>query len=174
MNSFCCFFPIKRWDLPQEIIIMQYLFLTIIIMNWRTGSQLSMTVVHWAQAPPLLAFTCTSPVSLKAPYISNTGSQTWLRSRHIMKTSNCLLSKLHCSPSWKPLFPYIPTSIWSCSWQHWFQKKCCYWADKNFWHLSWFWLGWIELIFFLVAGIVLCFGFRMRIMLITYWCFSCC
>ena len=26
----------------------------------------------------------------------------------------------------------------------------------------------IELIFFLVAGIVLCFGFRMRIMLITH------
>ena len=32
----------------------------------------------------------------------------------------------------------------------------------------------IKLIFFLVAGIVLCFGFRMRIMLVTHWCFSCC
>ena len=32
----------------------------------------------------------------------------------------------------------------------------------------------IELIFFLVAGTVLCFGFRMRIMLITHRCFSCC
>jgi len=30
----------------------------------------------------------------------------------------------------------------------------------------------IELIFFLVAGIVLCFGFSMRRMLIMYWCFS--
>jgi len=29
-------------------------------------------------------------------------------------------------------------------------------------------LAGIELIFFLVAGIVLCFGFRKRIMLITY------
>jgi len=32
----------------------------------------------------------------------------------------------------------------------------------------------IELIFFLVADIVLCFGFRMRIMLITHQSFSCC
>ena len=29
----------------------------------------------------------------------------------------------------------------------------------------------IELIFFLVAGIVLCFGFSRRIMLVTHWCF---
>ena len=28
--------------------------------------------------------------------------------------------------------------------------------------------------FFLVAGMVLCLGFRMRIMLITRWCVSCC
>jgi len=32
----------------------------------------------------------------------------------------------------------------------------------------------MELIFFPIAGIVLCFGFRMRIMLITHRCFSCC
>lgn len=32
----------------------------------------------------------------------------------------------------------------------------------------------IELIFFPVAGIVLCFGVSMRMMLITHWCFSCC
>ena len=32
-----------------------------------------------------------------------------------------------------------------------------------------------ELIFFLVAGTVLCFAFSVRIMLmITHWCFSCC
>jgi len=35
-------------------------------------------------------------------------------------------------------------------------------------------LAGIELIFFVVAGIVLCFGFRMRIMLITHWGFSYC
>ena len=35
-------------------------------------------------------------------------------------------------------------------------------------------LAGIELIFFLVAGTVLCFGFSVRIMLITLWCFSCC
>ena len=35
-------------------------------------------------------------------------------------------------------------------------------------------LAGIELIFFLVAGTVLCFGFRMRTMLITHRCFSCC
>jgi len=32
----------------------------------------------------------------------------------------------------------------------------------------------IELIFFLVVGIVLCFGFGVKIMLITQGCFSCC
>jgi len=32
-------------------------------------------------------------------------------------------------------------------------------------------LAGIELIFFLVAGVVLCFGFGMKIMLIIYWCF---
>ena len=32
----------------------------------------------------------------------------------------------------------------------------------------------IKLIFFFVAGIVLCFGFRMTIMLITHCCSSCC
>ena len=32
----------------------------------------------------------------------------------------------------------------------------------------------IELILFLVAGTVLCFGFSVRIMLIIHWCFSCC
>ena len=32
----------------------------------------------------------------------------------------------------------------------------------------------IELIFFLVAGIVLCFGFSMRIILVTHRCFGCC
>ena len=32
----------------------------------------------------------------------------------------------------------------------------------------------VELVFFWVAGIVLCFGFWMRMMLITHWCFSCC
>ena len=31
-----------------------------------------------------------------------------------------------------------------------------------------------ELTLFLVAGTVLCFGFSVRIMLITRWCFSCC
>ena len=31
-----------------------------------------------------------------------------------------------------------------------------------------------ELILFLVAGTVLCFGFSVRITLITLWCFSCC
>ena len=31
-----------------------------------------------------------------------------------------------------------------------------------------------ELIFFLVAGTVLCFGFSVRMMLITLRCFSCC
>ena len=31
-----------------------------------------------------------------------------------------------------------------------------------------------ELILFLVTGTVLCFGFGMRIMLVTRWCFSCC
>ena len=31
-----------------------------------------------------------------------------------------------------------------------------------------------ELIFFLVAGTVLGFGFSVRILLITLWCFSCC
>ena len=35
-------------------------------------------------------------------------------------------------------------------------------------------LAGIEIIFFTVAGIVLCFGFSMRIMLITHRCFSCC
>ena len=45
--------------------------------------------------------------------------------------------------------------------------------------ISWFLLAGvlvsagIESIFFLVAGIVLCFGFSMRIMLITHCCFSC-
>lgn len=33
-------------------------------------------------------------------------------------------------------------------------------------------LGW-ETVFFLVAGVVLCFGFRMWVMLIIHWCFSC-
>ena len=32
-------------------------------------------------------------------------------------------------------------------------------------------LAGIELFFFLVVGIVLCFGFSRRIMLITHWCF---
>lgn len=32
----------------------------------------------------------------------------------------------------------------------------------------------IELIFFLPAGPVPCFGFSMTIMLITHWCFRCC
>ena len=32
----------------------------------------------------------------------------------------------------------------------------------------------IESVFFLVAGTVLCFGFSVRITLITRWCFSCC
>ena len=32
----------------------------------------------------------------------------------------------------------------------------------------------IKLIFFLVAGTVLCFGFSVRILLITRWWFSCC
>ena len=31
-----------------------------------------------------------------------------------------------------------------------------------------------ELTLFLVAGTVLCFGFSVRMMLITHWCFSCC
>lgn len=31
-----------------------------------------------------------------------------------------------------------------------------------------------ELILFLVAGTVLCFGFSMRIMLVTHWYFGCC
>ena len=34
--------------------------------------------------------------------------------------------------------------------------------------------AWTELTFFLVAGTVLCFGFSVRMMLITRWCFSCC
>jgi len=35
-------------------------------------------------------------------------------------------------------------------------------------------LAGIELIFILVAGIMLCFEFGMSIMLITHRCFSCC
>lgn len=38
--------------------------------------------------------------------------------------------------------------------------------------MSWFLAG-MELIFFLVAGMMLCCGCRMRIMLITHRCFSC-
>lgn len=38
--------------------------------------------------------------------------------------------------------------------------------------MSWFLTG-MELIFFLVAGMMLCCGCRMRIMLITHRCFSC-
>lgn len=34
-------------------------------------------------------------------------------------------------------------------------------------------LAWIELIFLIVAGMVLCFGFQMRVILITN-CFSSC
>jgi len=32
----------------------------------------------------------------------------------------------------------------------------------------------IELIFFLLGSIMLCFGFGKTIMLITHWCFTCC
>lgn len=35
-------------------------------------------------------------------------------------------------------------------------------------------LAWLELIFFLAAGMVLCFGFVTKTMLITQQCFSCC
>lgn len=54
----------------------------------------------------------------------------------------------------------------------------------NCWDLLWFiteeWRGFVlvlsetELIFFPVAGTVLWFGFRVRIMLIPHWCFGCC
>lgn len=101
------------------------------LKDWITAFQDSDSLSLSTTCP---TFTCTSPVSLKAPYVSNTGSQKRLRNHHIMRTSDCLLSKFHCSPSWKCLFPYVATSIWSCSWQHWFQKKCCYWADQNSWH----------------------------------------
>lgn len=35
-------------------------------------------------------------------------------------------------------------------------------------------LAGIELMFFLVVGTVVCLRFRMRTLLITHWCFSCC
>lgn len=46
------------------------------------------------------------------------------------------------------------------------------WVNQGNGCLSWFQLG--ELIFFLEAGMVLCFGFRMRIMLISNQRFGCC
>lgn len=113
---------------------MQYLFLNTIIMNWSTGSQLSKTVRDSLSLRTIhTTFTCTSSVSIKPPRVSSTGSWTRLRSHRIMRPSDCLLYKLHCSPSWRPLFPYVPRSIWSCSGQHRFQKKFCYWAGQNFW-----------------------------------------